>query len=69
MKKIATALLCLPVIFAFGCRNTDVKDITETTTGRSVESMESLEMVNGTYPVTLPLDPEVEQSIYEASVS
>ena len=69
MKKIAAALLCLPVILAFGCRNTVVTDITETSTGRSVESIDGLELVNGTYPVTLPLDPEVEQSIYEASVS
>ena len=69
MKKIAAALFCLPVIFAFGCRNTVVTDITVTSTGRSVESIDGLEMVNGTYPVTLPLDPEIEQSIYEASVS
>jgi hypothetical protein len=33
------------------------------------DSTESLESENGTYPLTLPLDPEVEQQILEASIS
>lgn len=69
MRIIAVILFCFCLLFAFGCRNASVTDITDTTTVRSVESIEGLEMVDGTYPVTLPLDPEVEQSIYEASVS
>ena len=66
MKRLVVAVFLLSVIFAFGCEKSD---ITETPSGRVADSTESLESENGTYPLTLPLDPEVEQSIIEASIS
>ena len=67
MKRYIAALLCLTAISAFGCR--DGGSNSTTSSGRRTESTESLEMADGTYPVTLPLDPEVEASLHEASVS
>ena len=55
MKRLIAVLLCLSFALALGCSKDDrTKD-------------ESSEVT--TYPITLPLDPEVSQSLYEASVS
>ena len=69
MKRLLAAVLCLSVFFVFGCNDHVPTGSTEPIPGREEDSIESLESENGTYPITLPLDPEVEQSIYEASVS
>ena len=55
MKRLIAVMLCLSFALALGCSEDDrTKD-------------ESSEVT--TYPITLPLDPEVSQSLYEASVS
>ena len=56
MKRLSVLLLSLSLVFMAGCT---VTDDTEATSGRMEE----------TAPLTLPLDPEVKQSLFEASVS
>lgn len=71
LKRIIAVLFCLSLTLVFGCSKPYGSESysSEAVPERSEESIEGLESENGTYPVTLPLDPEVSQSIYEASVS
>ena len=80
MKKIIVGIFCLSLTLAFGCSKPEGSEVTsgfteestdsiDVTPRRTEEWMEGLESENGTYPITLPLDPEVSQSLYEASVS
>ena len=62
MKKLVCVLFCLSLTLAFGCSKTD-------STESSMVTLESVETSASTDPLTLPLDPEVSQSLYEASVS
>ena len=84
MKKLVIVLFCLSLTFAFGCSKAESGPAQESTESavsvvnsvdgdaadRTTETWpEGFESENGTYPLTLPLDPEVSQSLYEASVS
>lgn len=80
MKKLLFIIICLSLTLAFGCSKPDSSEVTSGYTEESTDSidvissrteewMEGLESENGTYPITLPLDSEVSQSLYEASVS
>lgn len=80
MKKSLFIIFCFSLMFAFGCSKPDSSEVTsgyaeestdsiDVIPNRTEEWMEGLESENGTYPITLPLDPEVSQSLYEASVS
>ena len=80
MKKSFVVIFCLSLLLAFGCSKPENSEVTsgitegstdciDVTPRRTEESIEGLESENGTYPITLPLDPEVSQSLYEASVS
>ena len=80
MKKSFVVIFCLSLMFAFGCSRPESSEMTSGFTEESTDSinvtprrteewMEGLESENGTYPITLPLNPEVSQSLYEASVS
>ena len=62
MKKIACVLFILSLTLAFGCGKTDSGNDSPQKTESSMSSRE-------TFPLTLPLDPEVSQSLYEASIS
>lgn len=80
MKRLMAVLFCVSVIFTFGCSQTDSNKETAQESTESAVSMgvvertteewpEGFESENGTYPITLPLDPEVSQSLLEASLS
>lgn len=84
MKKLVVAIFCLSLTFAFGCSKAESGPAQESTESavsvvnsvdgdavdRTTETWpEGFESENGTYPLTLPLDPEVSQTLYEASVS
>ena len=80
-KNVCLTIIIIACLVLSGCADSDtvpaesgempsgITESADVTAGRTEEWMEGLESENGTYPITLPLDPEVSQSLYEASVS
>ena len=72
MKRTLILLFCIALSFAAGCsdpESTETIISSELSERTTEEWMEGLESENGTYPITLPIDPEVSRSLHEAVVS
>ena len=72
MKRTLILLFCIALSFAAGCsdpESTETIISSELPERTTEEWMEGLESENGTYPITLPIDPEVSRSLHEAVVS
>jgi len=70
MKKLAVILLGLSVVFVFGCSKTENLTISDRIESEQEEDLtRQTGTESETVPLMLPIDPEVSQSLYEASVS